>query len=199
MHRCWVGPHIDKEEPNSTGSIFAQFATRLRGIHDRCQREPSLTIDVSGQFDDLAWEEELLTPGNRVSESSPNTMQQVRGSNEGQNQQNQAYHDASHRAPGMNLQAALDGSEPSQPWQWPQSLQANQSNGNLPNRETDDLSAISQVLMDQQFMDMDRVISFEDMMHPSWDARGGASLETWTGAQDAGSSSAANNGQEHIF
>lgn len=170
MHRCWVGPQIDKDGFNSTGSLFAQFATRLRGIHDRCQRELSLSIDVSGQFDDLAWEEELLTPGNRVSESSPNT----------QSQHNQTRLDESQRASGGSMQTPLDGSGASQPWQWPQSFQANQNNGGMPNRETDDLSAISQVLMDQQFMDMDRIISFEDMMHTSWDPPGGTSLEPWT-------------------
>ncbi|KAH6689798.1 hypothetical protein F5X68DRAFT_254373 [Plectosphaerella plurivora] len=49
----------------------------------------------------------------------------------------------------------------------------------------DELSAISQVLTDQQYMDMDRVISFEDVMYTGHRDVVGGGTDAWDGAQQA--------------
>lgn len=201
MHRRWIGPLSNEEDPIPHGSLFGQFATRLRGIHGRCQRDTSLIIDVSGQFDDLAWEEELLTPRNHHSASSPDFRHDVTNVSHGS--QTGPYQNPKHgntASNGVSTQARnmANTSGATQPWQWAQPSQENFSRANLINAE-DDLSAISQVLMNQQFMDMDRVISFEDVMHTSWDGPGENGLSGWPSTHEGVSERNLHSGHGNMF
>lgn len=142
MHRRWHGHEPNRPVPESATSLFKQLAVRLRTLQERSAREPDLVIDVSGQFEDTAWEE-----ADSPAVGQPKTTGSVFQAAE------QPRVDPPHPfvlSPGM---------------EWPGYTAAREtpSLGIQP----DELSAISQALMDQQYMDMDRVISFEDVMHAS--------------------------------
>lgn len=199
MHLRWLGPRLPDGKPASSSSLFGQFTTQLRRIYDRFKADPLFTIDVSGQFDDPTWEE-LPTLSSRDFDSSPAVM-----SHKG-DAEPMAGTLVSHASQSQSKKAAttprtseINNTHAPQPWQWSQpSLQPNPTEGIAPGREMDDLSAISQVLMGQQFMDMDRVISFEDIMQPSWEPAGGTNLEAWQNNHDE-PAPALDNGQRHMY
>lgn len=151
-------------EIGKTLSIFGQFALRLRRLHERCLTQPDFQIDLSGFLDDTVKEDELL--------SSPTGM--------GRNSREQ-----------INRDPGVDGQQPSlipRDVSVPTPSNAPWSNTGLTTEEDnhgDDLAAMSEVLMGQSFLDMDRVISFDEMMPPDrqnepllgWDVSGGNSLE----------------------
>jgi hypothetical protein len=140
MHRRWHGHSMNSPVAESATSLFKQLANRLRSLRERCGRDPNLVIDVSGQFEDTAWEE--------ASKMSPAEQQRDTDQAFQTPEQPEAVPRPFGLSPGI---------------EWPRYVAARDTPSlAIP---PDELSAISQMLMDQQYMDMDRVISFEDVMH----------------------------------
>lgn len=143
----------------SATSLFKQLAVRLRLLQERCARDPNLVIDVSGQFEDTAWEE---APDVSPTEQRKTTHQEFQTP-----EQPEVVPRPFGLSPGI---------------EWPRYPAARDTPGlGIP---PDELSAISQMLMDQQYMDMDRVISFEDVMHTG--NRDVMGAESGTGIWEAG-------------
>lgn len=160
MHQRWHGHSPRHPVSDSAMSLFKQLALRLRALHERCMREPDLVIDVSGQTENTAWEETAGVSSAERRKSPDHVFQSPR-----------------------HVQAT---SRPFvlSPMGWPGYTAARDASGL--GMQPDELSAISQALMDQQYMDMDRVISFEDVMHdPHRDHVSGADAVAgvWDGAQ----------------
>lgn len=172
MHERWIGRLRGQPEAAEATSLFKQFALRLRGIHARYTRDPGLTIDVSGQFDDTAWEEqlegeELLAQGDVSRGTGRDAVQP--GPAEALREPPRPV------APTLPARPSVRGPDGDFGWA------GNTAVGEGMGMEADELSAISQVLMDQQFMDMDRVISFEDVMCTPGVATHQAAMSAWVG------------------
>lgn len=165
MHRRWHGHLQSNSNPvaDSATSFFKQLALRLHALWERCLREPDLVIDVSGQFEDTAWEEE-------------DTLVVLRQHKHPDDRVFQALEQQSRVEPANSFVLS-----PSM--EWP-GYGARETLSIQP----DELSATTQGFMEQQYMNMDRVISFEDVMHAgparsATDGNNGIAGGGWDGTQ----------------
>ncbi|KAF5020127.1 hypothetical protein F66182_7859 [Fusarium sp. NRRL 66182] len=149
----WAGPISHSK---SKSSLAARYSAQLRALHRTCEENPGYSPDVVG----------YSTDGFLMQTSCHASQQTTIRPNEG---------DSNNTASGP-LQAQLQAG-PSNSQLMVDLAQTHLSNPQLnsmpqisPTTQTlehhspDELSAISTVLMDQDFMQLDRVISFDDMM-----------------------------------
>lgn len=116
----------------STQSLAGKYAKSLRGLHLSCTADPNFVIDVLGYPSPVAISTE--TP-----QGEPSPDETVLSLEPGLTL---PFDDSmGHMQPGP-----LSGFTPHE----------------VPDGQPDELSAISHLLMDQQFMSMDRVITFDD-------------------------------------
>ncbi|OHE99868.1 hypothetical protein CORC01_04769 [Colletotrichum orchidophilum] len=178
MAKRWVGPILKEKHAQC---LAGKYAAQLRDLHRKCQADPQFTVDVLGYSSGISGQgcsPAAQTPafshqqGNALFAQSPNRMAPRVPSPLGPNRttglssqprptpifQNQQSH-------GQVRQGSMMG-----PMGSPMPM-----SGFTPRDSDapDELSAISHMLMDQRFMEMDRIISFDDMMFTAQTANSG--------------------------
>ena len=141
---------------NAGSDLAAKYASRLRALHGKCSEDPHFTLDALGYATD----------------GFPD--QQVR------HQQGESHCNIEPRGDGIPVASPLDaasvsnhqqalGATPEDPRrpvsgvQLSSMLQPSPTNRHFEHHSQDELAAISTALMDQDFTQLDRVISFDDM------------------------------------
>ncbi|KAI6782634.1 uncharacterized protein J7T54_003647 [Emericellopsis cladophorae] len=140
MARRWAGPIWVHR---ATSSLAGKYSEQLRLMLKQCMDDPSLAIDVLGYSSGLA-------QGTPSSPFFPESVQPGAKTNVHSENLDNGLPNPRSEAPGQCGQLHL---------------------GNIPANELptdgihpDNLSAISHLLMDEDFMSMDRVISLDDMI-----------------------------------
>ncbi|KAH7143440.1 hypothetical protein EDB81DRAFT_651980 [Dactylonectria macrodidyma] len=153
MSARWTNDFIAQRQ-----SLFGHFAIRLQRLYEHYQRDPNFQLDVSGYNEDSDWDQVFSLP-------SQHQREQSRGSLAPDSHQQSGNKPSDVESQTEKVQESLVPSVP-------QSATATEGGSRdwiqpLNNVEEDELATISQILMDQRFMEMDRVISFDDMMFTS--------------------------------
>lgn len=159
MARRWLGS-------TTHGHCLAStYADRLRDLHRHCVSAPNFSVDVLGYS--------TIVSNHAPSIASTTSAQSP------SNTRNQRHQKTQNLITTNPLSSAtLGSSNPLPPWNIPDgTLSPDNVQGQLsepvapvsigyPNDPppADELSTISYLLLDQRFMDMDRVISLDDMM-----------------------------------
>ena len=171
MARRWVGPVLGEKRRSS---LAAWYSSRLRALHGKCEAHPEFAVDAlgystdgfpdptaSGQSgDDLGGShEDAQGRGFAPAEACETTMS---------GRTPQAFGSMADGAPELGRVARSDAMQQMSPNYHP-------AEQNPP----DELSAISTVLMDQDFMQLDRVISFDEMIFTAQTANMDASVGNW--------------------
>ena len=147
MARRWVGPLRQHNEGRPC--LASKYATELRDLHRHCVSDPKFTVDVLG----YSYSNNSLTC--YPCQPPPSQTYEAHGSPDAMRRPHDA---ASNVAPDMVV-----GSAPEQDGSAVGIMQ-------YPARDSesgDELSAISHMLMDQRFLEMDRIISFDDTIFTS--------------------------------
>ena len=171
MARRWAGPVLRERQ---SSCLAGKYASELRSLHHRCDADPALAVDVLGYSIQAGQEAtSYLATGNKVKqhgnehspEQPPTNQAPVRISESAV-----AHLQQSGMLVGSPVRLHSDPTLPMAVYE---------------NDAPDELSAISRMLLDHRFMEMDRVISFDNMMfsaqipisgtHPTLDVDG------WTG------------------
>ncbi|KAK1579652.1 fungal-specific transcription factor domain-containing protein [Colletotrichum navitas] len=181
MARRWVGP-ILREKLDQC--LAGKYAARLRELHRNCEADPHFNIDVLGYSSCTS--SRACSP---AAQTPTFTHQQGNNTPFAQHSNRMAPR-ASLSSMAPNQATAASQSRPPPIYanqQSPSQLRHGSMIGpmgsSLPmasftprdSDAPDELSAISHMLMDQRFMEMDRIISFDDMMFTAQTANNGNS------------------------
>ncbi|KAK1969242.1 hypothetical protein LY78DRAFT_630224 [Colletotrichum sublineola] len=178
MARRWVGPVLREKHGQC---LAGKYAAQLRELHRKCEADPQFNVDVLG-----------YSSGIRSQECSPATQSPAFTHQQGnalfvQHSNRMAPTASSSPIPPNHTTAVSQARPPpiftnqQTPGQLRQGSMAgimgsSLSMASFTPRETDapdELSAISHMLMDQRFIEMDRIISFDDMMFTAQTANDG--------------------------
>ncbi|KAH8683616.1 fungal-specific transcription factor domain-containing protein [Ilyonectria robusta] len=147
MSRRWAGTHDAQCLQNNLAAKYASFLIEL---HSRCAQDESFSINVPGYTTE-------------VKHSNTNSQSPIGNPNNSRTSTQQVMFAPQSIATTMT------------PSSYPVQITAPMQSNNIPNLiqpdsyhrgsvSTGDLTAISQMLLDQQFADMDRIISYDDGM-----------------------------------
>ncbi|KAF9887759.1 hypothetical protein FE257_009565 [Aspergillus nanangensis] len=170
MSARWAGVHGPESE-SSCPNLAAKYSSTLNQMHRRCSQEPpsSFTINISGYTTEImhSTTSEARSPSSGTAASRPGDRRQSAAIQLADADARAALQfppsqGVSSMTPNaafsLNVAAAAHGLDP------PNGV-ANLLRPELYNREAedgDDPMAITQMLLDQQFTDLDRVISYSD-------------------------------------
>ncbi|KAH6956543.1 fungal-specific transcription factor domain-containing protein [Fusarium avenaceum] len=167
----WAG-HFSKTKVQTC--LAGKYSAQLRALHERCEANPDYSPDVVGYSTDG-----FITTSSESPRYQDSNLQAVRPSDPAAELFQTSFETGS-----QNHQLPLDQVQTHLPSHQLNFLpQISPTNQGLEHNSPDELSAISTVLMDQDFMQMDRVISFDDMMFTAQtiDDQGGPfSMNNWT-------------------
>ncbi|KAI6775244.1 hypothetical protein HG530_002002 [Fusarium avenaceum] len=167
----WAG-HFSKTKVQTC--LAGKYSAQLRALHERCEANPDYSPDVVGYSTDG-----FITTSPESPRYQDSNLQAVRPSDPAAELFQTSFETGS-----QNHQLPLDQVQTHLPSHQLNFLpQISPTNQGLEHNSPDELSAISTVLMDQDFMQMDRVISFDDMMFTAQtiDDQGGPfSMNNWT-------------------
>ncbi|KAF4968323.1 hypothetical protein FSARC_4268 [Fusarium sarcochroum] len=150
----WAGPLF---KTKSKASLAGKYSAQLRALHQKCEETPEYSPDVVGYSTDS-----FLTQTSGLVHETPSAGRQADGNQDDTTSTTlQASFDAGPQNPQLAVNPGQAQMSHSQLNFMPQISPTNQT---LEHNSPDELSAISTVLMDQDFMQLDRVISFDDMM-----------------------------------
>lgn len=168
MAKRWVGPILKEKHRNS---LAGKYSAQLRALHKKCEEQPDFSLDVLGYSTDGF-------PSVNTEADSGHEATQDRDSILSKPQEIQSAPQPQH------LDSTINNVPTTMPMGQLNSLiQASPTNQNTEQHSPDELSAISTVLMDQGFMQLDRVISFDDMLFSAQTAndQGGTyQVDNWT-------------------
>lgn len=169
MAKRWVGSILREKHAQC---LAGKYAAQLRELHRKCEADPHFTVDVLGYSSGVSGQgcsPFAQTPafshqqGNALFAQCSNRMAPPPGSSPiAPNQSASVSHPrpppifSAQQSSGQLRQGSMVG-----PMESPipmTGFAARDSDA------PDELSAISHMLMDQRFMEMDRIISFDDMM-----------------------------------
>jgi hypothetical protein len=168
----WAGPLFKSKVQTC---LAGKYSAQLRALHKRCEENPDYSPDVVGYSTDgfITENSEHSPQGEDIS------LQSVRPKESASELLQPSFETGL-----QNHQLPLDPVQTQIPSHQLNFLpQISPTNQGLEQNSPDELSAISTVLMDQDFMQMDRVISFDDMMFTAQtiDDQGGPfSMNNWT-------------------
>jgi hypothetical protein len=158
----------------SNSSLAGKYSAQLRALHKKCAENPDYSPDVVGYSTDG-----FVT-------QIPNYLRQGQADNQhsSQAQAGVASGTLQNSFDSGSQRSILNPGPPQAPGSQLSFLpQISPTNPGVEHSSPDELSAISTVLMDQDFMQLDRVISFDDMMFTAQtiDDQGGPfSMNNWT-------------------
>ncbi|KZL63105.1 fungal specific transcription factor [Colletotrichum incanum] len=168
MAKRWVGPILREKHAQC---LAGKYAAQLRELHRKCEADPQFNVDVLGYSSGISGQgcsSAAQTPdfshqqGNALFAQHNNRMAPPASSPMAPNQATTVSQSrpppifTSQQSPGQLRQGSMVG-----PMGSPMPMA-----GYTPRDPDapDELSAISHMLMDQRFIEMDRIISFDDMM-----------------------------------
>ncbi|KAH8663281.1 fungal-specific transcription factor domain-containing protein [Ilyonectria robusta] len=152
MAKRWQG---STQPANGKGrSLAGIYADHLRELHRRCAADPNFSVDVLGYSTIISNQNAVPARGGLTQQS------QQRQDGEVEQQTPRTSFNKSNTLLGTQSHPANDEATEAIPPDRVAPMGYSTSNGS-PN---DELSAISYMLLDQSFMDMDRVISLDDML-----------------------------------
>jgi hypothetical protein len=161
MSRRWVGPgrhHL------AESSLAGKYGRQLRQLHQRCVANPDFRIDVLGYSTSITNQgsDGPAEAGISTNHVPINYDDHAHAQNSGQTMPRNPVENLRYRE--VSLQRG--------------GVHRPEGEGAVP-ETVDELSAISHMLMDQRFLEMDRIISFDEMV---FEAQETASTETrWAG------------------
>ncbi|KAF4344398.1 C6 transcription factor [Fusarium beomiforme] len=168
----WAGPLFRSK---TKSSLAAKYSAQLRSPHKKCEEDSSYSPDVVGYSTDGFITQASSHPEQQQADNRHNRQTQI-GSissllqssfDNGPQSAQATINPANSQVPGNQLSFLP---------------QISPINPGVEHNSPDELSAISTVLMDQDFMQLDRVISFDDMMFTAQtiDDQGGPfSMNNW--------------------
>lgn len=185
MARRWAGPVLRERHAQC---LAGKYAAQLRDLHGRCETDPQFAVDV------LGYSSGITGQGCSPSAQTPGFSHQQGNALFSQSSTRPARPppSSSPLAHGQTTTASAPAQTRPPPvfpgqQQQPGQLRQNSSMigpmgspipmpGFAPRDSDapDELSAISHMLMDQRFMEMDRIISFDDMMFTAQTASSGS-------------------------
>jgi hypothetical protein len=169
----WAGP---TSRAKSKSSLAGRYSAQLRALYQKCTEHPDYSPDVVGySTDGFVDQTSAQTPQGR---GLP--RQNDQSENTSVTRPLQTPFDARPPNPGLPFDPTHTQISNDQLNFLPQ---ISPTNPGLEHNSPDELSAISTVLMDQDFMQLDRVISFDDMMFTAQtiDDQGAPfSMNNWT-------------------
>lgn len=161
MAARWIGQTLQSKQTSLAGT----YAAQLRQLHHLCESNPDFTIDVFG------YTGESFDPSDKMRQDSSAVVAQNNGDAVTSNPDQPTTHlQQQERGITSPIGNSFNTMQPIPQIQEDGVVGPLGSGLQLPvetptGREApDELSAISHVLMDQHFMRLDRVISFDDMM-----------------------------------
>ncbi|KAI3546309.1 hypothetical protein CSPX01_04388 [Colletotrichum filicis] len=177
MAKRWVGPILKEKHAQC---LAGKYAAQLRDLHRKCQADPQFTVDVLGYSSGVGGQ------GCSPAAQTPAFSHQQGNALFAQSSNRMAPPVSSPLAPNQTTGLSQSRPPPIFPNQQPQGQMRQGSmmgpmgspmpmTGFTPRDSDapDELSAISHMLMDQRFMEMDRIISFDDMMFTAQTANNG--------------------------
>ncbi|KAK1994620.1 hypothetical protein LX36DRAFT_641127 [Colletotrichum falcatum] len=178
MARRWVGPVLREKHPQC---LSGKYAAQLRELHRKCEADPQFNVDV------LGYSSGINSQGCSPAAQTPAfTHQQGNALLAQHSKRTGPPASSSPMAPSQTTAVSQSRPPPILANQQPQGQMRQGSmvgpmGSSLPMvgftpRESDapdELSAISHMLMDQRFIEMDRIISFDDMMFTAQTANNG--------------------------
>ncbi|KAK0368872.1 hypothetical protein CLIM01_13767 [Colletotrichum limetticola] len=177
MAKRWVGPILKEKHAQC---LAGKYAAQLRDLHRKCQADPQFTVDVLGYSSGVGGQ------GCSPAAQTPAFSHQQGNALFAQSSNRMAPPVSSPLAPNQTIGLSQPRPPPIFPNQQPQGQMRQGSmmgsmgspmpmTGFTPRDSDapDELSAISHMLMDQRFMEMDRIISFDDMMFTAQTANNG--------------------------
>jgi hypothetical protein len=155
MSRRWQG--ASKTMPEQPKDLAFRYATMLKDIYGRCQEDNSFTINVAEYTQEMEYRARSFGEGSHL----PESVTDGRGLRQWPTTLDLQDH--------WQSQPLINGSTPYQPGPSPvqyQSVGVNQGSlaSNVPDNPNDPTTIVSRQTMpvDEYFMDMDRVIAFND-------------------------------------
>ncbi|KAJ0329889.1 hypothetical protein COL5a_003715 [Colletotrichum fioriniae] len=177
MAKRWVGPILKEKHAQC---LAGKYAAQLRDLHRKCQADPQFTVDV------LGYSSGVTGQGCSPAAQTPAFSHQQGNALFAQSSNRMAPPVSSPLAPNQTTGLSQPRPPPIFSNQQPQGQMRQGSmmgpmgspmpmTGFTPRDSDapDELSAISHMLMDQRFMEMDRIISFDDMMFTAQTANNG--------------------------
>ncbi|RGP78672.1 hypothetical protein FLONG3_3209 [Fusarium longipes] len=169
----WAGPI---SRANSKASLAGRYGAQLRALHRKCTDNPGYSPDVVGYSTDS------FVTQSSVQIPQSYEFNQCGGQVDDTNtaRASQTPFDTHPPKPGLPFDPTHTQLANEQLSFLPQ---ISPTNAGMEHNSPDELSAISTVLMDQDFMQLDRVISFDDMMFTAQtieDQEAPFSLNNWT-------------------
>lgn len=164
MARRWAGPVL---QHTASQSLAGTYAEQLRSLHSRCDMDPQFEIDVLGYSGGTAQSSQTKVPA-----SGPRSVRHQESGTHPSSGQPAAAEDPSDNSqdlsPWSGRPVPLNGVGPRTNEMNLGSADIGQS-GLTPGTDLhqERLSAISHMLMDEDFMAMDRIISLDDMIFGS--------------------------------
>ncbi|KAF4438877.1 hypothetical protein F53441_12698 [Fusarium austroafricanum] len=150
----WTGPLFRSK---SKASLAGKYSAQLRSLHKACEEDPDYSPDVVGYSTDG-----FLT---QTAGHVPRGPDKDRQSDSAQNEPVSRPLQSSSETGPENARVPVCPPPAQMPNNQLNFLShITPTNPGVENSSPDELSAISTVLMDQDFMQLDRVISFDDMM-----------------------------------
>ncbi|KAF4463470.1 C6 transcription factor [Fusarium albosuccineum] len=172
MAKRWAGP-ILKDKTKS--SLAGKYSSQLRALHEKCEANPDFTVDVLGYSTDGLPSQ---THDHQSHGSAPNQQ-----TPQGPNQMPSGANGSITALGPQDMQPTDNSTQRHVPVDQLNSLmQTTPAYQALEHHSPDELSAISTVLMDQGFMQLDRVISFDDMIftaQTATDQTSGLPVDNW--------------------
>ncbi|CAM1501373.1 Fc.00g105350.m01.CDS01 [Cosmosporella sp. VM-42] len=166
--RRWMG----SQKQGSALPLAAQFAGHLQDLYERYRNEPNFSVSVVGPLDDRR-SKSLQREGNLTYHAAP-SFQRPHGVNELPNPRvpmvpttefatpPHMTHSPASGALGVTLTPGVASSGENGPANWASPSNVSDARASNSSKGPDELSNIIQTLTDQRFMEMDRVISFDD-------------------------------------
>ncbi|KAM5377893.1 hypothetical protein ACJZ2D_004797 [Fusarium nematophilum] len=173
MAKRWAGP-ILKEKDRS--SLAGKYSAQLRALQAKCEARPDFSVDVLGYSTD-GLSDHTASPPTADANASAGDVQDQSFRQSGQ------YQDSSIAGPQGVESTANNAQQSMLAGQLNSMIQVSPTYQALEHHSPDELSAISTVLMDQGFMQLDRVISFDDMIFTAQTANDNGStlaVDSWT-------------------
>ncbi|TEA18605.1 putative transcriptional regulatory protein [Colletotrichum sidae] len=191
MAKRWVGPVLGEKR---TYCLAGKYAAQLRELRHKCETDSHFAVDVLGYSSGISGQgcsPSAQTPGFGHQQGSA-----LLSRPSARTAQPPTQSPLTHTEPSVaQARQAVFQSQPS-PDQLRQGTIIGAMESPLPlagftprdSDAPDELSAISHMLMDQRFMEMDRVISFDDMMFTAQTASSGTGAMPLNGWAHASSS-----------
>ncbi|KAK0385387.1 hypothetical protein NLU13_7863 [Sarocladium strictum] len=178
MAKRWAGPVT---HGRADQSLAGKYAAHLRSLHTRCTESPEYKIDVLGYSNEMAKESKSSTETSSPFFPSHHQGTVTHGDLPGRQQQQVNVRQQQHHSNGENDEApgsTLSSTAMNASDGFMEAVQSAHDRGSQPTHATnhamppDTLASVSHMLMDDDFMALDRIISLDDMIFANSESDG---------------------------